>query len=358
MGLKRAAPALAIALAAALALAFVTASSRLHDEAAAELASAGAALEEEAGLLEGDRCEGLLLLAATDEGDVADPAVIDALRASLQEAGEGLVDADGLAPVAQGTFDWATMLARARVERDMADGLSEAREAMGAAVASVGESRALRAVLDARDELSVVADDAEKLLSSSEGMVADEATRQTLADRLEDARSTLGREATAEDDPAGISSKAEGLRDAMGLVEASEDELEGIRAQQARRAAAASGGSRVAAPSAPSGASGAWDVSYAQGHYVDASGGVTEYFDGYYVAHRSTGTAGSTIASRPATVTVGGVTYRYVSERLAEIGSPYSDIQAWATANGGIAFQTCDYSTGRRMALVLHYEPV
>lgn len=76
------------------------------------------------------------------------------------------------------------------------------------------------------------------------------------------------------------------------------------------------------------------------------------------MAHRSTGTNGQTIASRPTYVVVDGVTYRYVSELLRPIGSSYSDIQSWATANGGIAFQTCDYSTGQKMALIIHYEPV
>ncbi len=346
---------IALALVVTAALALFLRARALHEGAAIALSAAGASLEASAKLLEEERYNGLLLLAGTEESDVADPATIEALRASLQEAGEELVAADDLGPVAQGTFDWATMGARAKTEAGMATGMDRTRDDLAGAAGAVEESRALRAVLDARSELQTAVDGAQESLSSSEGRVADEATREALSTEIESALALLSAPATPEDDLGTVTGAQEAVEAAEAAVTESVAALERQRAEEARRAAASAQPPSSARSS--SAAQGAWAISYSRGQYLDASGGVTEYFDDYFVAHRSTGTAGQTIASRPATVTVDGVTYRYVSERIAEIGSPYSEIKGWATANGGIALQTCDYTTGRQMALVLHYEP-
>lgn len=242
--------------------------------------------------------------------------------------------------------------------------VSSASTSLMSAIKAVRASIALEESITAQADLSTQLDEARLVYEQNNGKVSDASTVTALSDAIGSAEQTAALDVNVT--AASIYQDAtNSLSVACEKVESSHTDWQAAQEAAAGRASAARYSSQSEAQAAAkSGGSvaqasdGTWYVTYATGQYVDSSGGVTEYFDNYYVAHRSTGTNGQTIASRPTYVVVDGVTYRYVSELLRPIGSSYSDIQSWATANGGIAFQTCDYSTGQKMALIIHYEPV
>lgn len=85
---------------------------------------------------------------------------------------------------------------------------------------------------------------------------------------------------------------------------------------------------------------------------ADANGAVTQWADRYFIAH-DWSSNGQRIMSKPAHVVVDGQTYHYVSSRVVARDTTWSQIQGFAQANGGIAFQTC-YGANY---LITHYEP-
>lgn len=343
-------------------------SAALFDEAAARADAARERLVDAAAELSSaaEQAEGML--AETEESDVADPAVLEVLDSSLLQA-NSILDSDISVRDSGGEsiFDWATVDADARVNEERADAASEATAALNVATDGVESSVVIRKATDARDSLLAARDDAQATYDSIAGQVSDQQVMDSLGGAIataDEALSVAPEDSTAERYESAETQLADAV-DAANKSHAAWQRAQEEAAAAERTASAARYPSKSAAQSAAGSggivqqdADGTWYVTYVQGNYVDATGGVTEYFDNYFVAHRSTGTNGQTIASRPATVVVDGVTYRYVSEKILPIGSDYNDIKDWATANNGIAFQTCDYSTGRQMALVLHYEPV
>lgn len=107
-----------------------------------------------------------------------------------------------------------------------------------------------------------------------------------------------------------------------------------------------------------SGASGSdtWYVNY-YNHYGSSTANgedVTQWADGYFIAHSNTDN-GRRIASKPVYVVVDGRRYRYISCQYVPRNSEYTEeLKSWAHANGGIAFQTCAGDS----YLITHYEPV
>lgn len=102
--------------------------------------------------------------------------------------------------------------------------------------------------------------------------------------------------------------------------------------------------------------SGAWNVYYRNdyGSATGASdGAVTQWADGYYIAHDWSAN-GKMIASRPATVNVDGMAYRYVDSMVVPIGTTWEQVSGWVRRNGGIGFQTCTAGG----YLITHYEPI
>ena len=306
------------------------------------------------------------LLRSTTTADVADATTLSDLDMALHQAhaalDEGVRDSGGTS-----IFDWASMSSDASYNQETANAVSSASTSLMSAIKAVRASIALEESITAQADLSTQLDEARLVYEQNNGKVSDASTVTALSDAIGSAEQTAALDVNV--------TAASIYQDATNSLSVACEKVESSHTdwQAAQEAAAAAAGRASAAryssqsetqAAVQSGGSvaqasdGTWYVTYANGQYVDSSGGVTEYFDNYYVAHRSTGTNGQTIASRPTYVVVDGVTYRYVSELLRPIGSSYSDIQSWATANGGIAFQTCDYSTGQKMALIIHYEPV
>lgn len=353
----------AVAIAAALATATA---SGLYAEATVSYEAAEARLAAVSESLEGELAEARPL-ADLEASDVSDPEALEQLSAALGHAEAVFADGLSLSEVGTSVFDHASVASAAESGMGRADDARDAARELSRAVRGVRESAAARSASDARDALASALEAARGTLSETTGKVADGGVTESLSSAISDAEQ---RAAAAPEDGATVSSYVTGtaaLKEAASASASSHEQwqaqqaaIAAARARQAQAAAAAStrtGSTGAYAPS-PSGtgqaAGSAWHVSYTKGG-VDAAGGVREYADHYFVAHRSTGTNGKTIASRPSTVVVDGKTYRYVGETHATIGASLDTVYDWATANGGIAFQTCD---GGNQALVTHYEPV
>ena len=357
---RRMVPVLALTLATAVGCAT---SAALSTEARAESVQATSRLETTYSGLERSVARGDVLLRSTTKADVADEATLTDLDMALSQAhavlGEGVRDSGGTS-----IFDWASMSADARHNQQTADEAASASASLVARMREVRASIDLEESIEAQEALGIQLDDARSVRDQNEGKVSDASTMTALKDAIASAEQTFSLDVSVTD--ASVYQDAAGtLSSASDAVKTSHDEWQKAQeaaAAAARRASAARYASRSEAQAAAQSggkvtqaSDGTWYVSYATGQYVDSSGGVTEYFDNYYVAHRSTGTNGKTIASRPPYVVVDGVKYQYVSERHAAVGSDYNLIKDWATANSGIAFQTCEPDGS---VLVTHYEPV
>lgn len=354
----------ALLLAFALAVSVGCASAwTLSTEARAEFMQAAERLEAASDGLEESIVRADALLRMTTMTDVADKAALADLDMALYQAhavlNEGGRDSGGTT-----LFDWASVAADARHNQETADEVSSASTSLVSAIRAVRSSIALEESIKAQATLNAQIDDARQVYEQNSGKVSDASTVTALSDTINLAEQTASLDVNETD--AGIyQAMTDSLSSACEAVEASNVEwqkAQEVAAAATRRASVARYTSRSQAEAAAQSsgvvsqaASGTWYVSYATGQYVDPSGGVTEYFDNYYVAHRSTGSNGQTIASRPTYVVVDGVKFQYVSERHAAVGSDYGLIKDWATANGGIAFQTCEPDGS---VLVTHYEPV
>ena len=87
---------------------------------------------------------------------------------------------------------------------------------------------------------------------------------------------------------------------------------------------------------------------------ANADGSVSEYCDGYFVAHRGTKN-GNMIASKPRRVVVDGKSYHYVSSTIVDDDTDLDYALSYLRQNGGIGFQTCTIPSGRD--ILVHYEP-
>lgn len=324
LGKRKAAPLLALALAAVVGCGSAW---TLSSEASVQATQAAERLETAYDGVESGVARGDALLRSTTTADVADAGTLSNLDMALHQAhaalDEGVRDSGGTS-----IFDWASMSADARHNQETADSVAAASTLVTDAIKAVQDSIDLQDSIEARATLESLLEEAKAAYEEAEGGVSDATTLTALSDTIGSVEAALAGDVSATD---------------ASVYQAAADSL------STAQAAAQSGGSVAQA------ADGTWYVNYATGQYVDSSGGVTEYFDNYYVAHRSTGTNGQTIASRPTYVVVDGVRYRYVSERHAAVGSDYNLIKEWATANGGIAFQTCEPDGS---VLVTHYEPI
>lgn len=96
-----------------------------------------------------------------------------------------------------------------------------------------------------------------------------------------------------------------------------------------------------------------WVIRYQTRYHADALGfGLTEWEDGYFVAHDYT-CSGRRIKERPEYVQVDGVWYQYVSERIVSRDTTWDEVESFVHQKGGIGFQTCY----KERYLVTHYEP-
>lgn len=196
------------------------------------------------------------------------------------------------------------------------------------------------------DSLEAQIDDAlssaQSIYDASAGWIGDD-ERASLATAIEKA-STEGMDYTA-------------LRDALSELE-SESESVNRATEEAKEEAAAMEAARAASSRSGNGSSssqsGAWHVSYIWGAQAEIdTGAVVQWKSGYFCAHNWS-SGGKRIAAKPAYVVVDGITYRYVSSINVARDTKYSEVEGFAHANGGIAFQTCSGNT----YLITHYEPV
>lgn len=354
------------ALLCALAVAAVVgcgAAEALSTQARADFADATTRLETAYGGVEASIARGDALLRSTTKADVADDGTLASLDAALCQA-HMVLDEGVRCSGGSSIFDWASISADAQHNQGTADEVSSANASLVSAIRAVNQSIALEESIEAQDALNAQLEDAREVYEQDSGKVSDTATITALSDAIDFAQQTASLDVN-ETKASVYQAATDSLSSAQEAVETSHDEWQKAQeaaADAARRASAARYTSRSEAQAAAQSggtvaqaSDGTWYVTYTTGKYVDSSGGVTEYFDNYYVAHRSTGTNGQTIASRPTYVVVDGVKYQYVSETHAAIGSDYGLIKDWATANGGIAFQTCEPDGS---VLVTHYEPV
>lgn len=116
-------------------------------------------------------------------------------------------------------------------------------------------------------------------------------------------------------------------------------------------------GAAAAAATTYRGSDGVWHIDYSRAHgtaEAASDGGVTEWADGYYIAH-DWSDSGAKITGRTEYVEVDGQTYRLAGSKEVSRDTTWNEVEGWVHANGGIGMQTCVEGGGY---LINHYEPV
>lgn len=291
------------------------------------------------------------LLDATTDDQVDDPAVLSDTAehlasarthlstkpADTEEQPHWLLEIPGL----RDAVDENT--ATAETMREDADTLDADRDA-------INQSMHRKQVADARAALTNLVETMRTSLADSEGQVQDESTRAALSTAIQNAESLLADESA--DDLAAYQSATDELNTAKASVDASVAAKKA--AEEAARKAEEERKARGSAAE-DANATDTWHVTYYNAYgteEADANGAVTQWADRYFIAH-DWSSNGQRIMSKPAHVVVDGQTYHYVSSRVVTRDTTWSQIQGFAQANGGIAFQTC-YGANY---LITHYEP-
>lgn len=352
-----------VALAIAVAFAFVLtltvmesayAYQEMHDAYAdltSELSASETDLEEARQELQAAINETDALLDATTEDQVDDPAVLSdtaqhlasartylsAEPADAEEQPHWLMEIPGLRNAV------SENAATAETMQTDVDTLATDRDA-------INQAMHRKQVADARATLTDLLETMRVSLADSEGQVQDESTRKALSTAIQNAESLLADESA--DDLAAYQSAT----DELNATKASVDESIAAKkaAEEAARKAEEERKARGSAAQ-DANATDTWHVTYYNAYgteEADAGGAVTQWADRYFIAHDWSNN-GQRILSKPAHVVVDGQTYHYVSSRVVTRDTTWSQIQGFAQANGGIAFQTC-YGENY---LITHYEP-
>lgn len=291
------------------------------------------------------------LLDATTEDQVDDPAVLSGTAEHLASARTHL-SAEPANAEAQphwlmeipGLRDAVDENATtAETMRTDADTLDTDRNA-------INQSMHRKQVADARAALTDLVENMRTSLADSEGQVQDESTRDALSAAIQNAESLLTDESA--NDLTTYQSATDELNTAKASVDASVAAKKA--AEEAARKAEEERKARGSAAQ-DANATDTWHVTYYNAYgteEADANGAVTQWADRYFIAH-DWSSNGQRIMSKPAHVVVDGQTYHYVSSRVVTRDTTWSQIQGFAQANGGIAFQTC-YGANY---LITHYEP-
>lgn len=316
----------------------------LTDAAAERNAVAAARIESASDRLSTSYAEADVMRRTTASEDVADAATLDALAEAISDARPALATGTRASDVPT-IFDWASVEAVATANECAAADMEKALADLEAAMDAVSASAEQQEAIDAHDALQAVRDDAQTLLDATAGQVADDTTRDDLSDAIAAADEAL---AVSPGD-SGVTPYSDAnwrVTVTTAAVSASHDQWQ--EAQAAARFHASSGGSY---------SDGTWYASYRgtdDPATANADGSLSEWRDGYYIAH-DWSSNGQLIASKPGTVVVDGRTYRYVSSMVVSRDTKWSEVNGFVYANGGIGFQTCDPSGGY---LITHYEPV
>lgn len=293
------------------------------------------------------------------------PAYATARKAASDVVTKKMPNVDGIA-----WYDLNGSRAVRDDAKEMAGKKRDALRTLRSSVNKVTTSKHKRECTDAKNALKASSGNAQKVLDSTEGKVHDNAIRQTLADAIDGGNKLLGEKDLLS---ASVYSSAQGKIDAASKA-VSDDHAKWQKekeaaeaAERARKAAAArkTYASRSAAAAAASSSGGqpvqssdgTWYVAY-RGNDVEgtanADGSVSEYCDGYFVAHRGTKN-GNMIASKPRRVVVDGKSYHYVSSTIVDDDTDLDYALSYLRQNGGIGFQTCTIPSGRD--ILVHYEP-
>ena len=282
------------------------------------------------------------VLGSTTDDDVADAGVLDTLSADLAE-GDALVSYEP--SCAEGDYWVQRWRSLEGIDAEAVGRLEQVRSlhvTLLRDLAEVESSVYDKKVGDARDALAASIETARNTLSESEGRVADEGTRDALSATIDAAQALVDGDSA---DLGALQEQQAALEEARDSVTCSVDEYE--REQAAREAEA-----RAASVSAST-----WYVSYYNAYgtaEAAADGSVTQWADGYFIAHVWSSN-GQRILSKPACVVVDGRTYRYVSSMEVSRDTKWKSVEPYVHANGGIGFQTCINGGGY---FISHYEPV
>ncbi len=255
-----------------------------------------------------------------------------------------------------------------------------ARQARGEALDLAQEAYLMRAAcLGAQKEaaLGTARAEAEGPLAEAEGLSASDDIAQAsegARGRLEAATCLvrlMGRAGTFWD-ASQVRGATEDLQEATRAVKAevhaavAEREAAVAAARAAARASAktsgtsagyTSEGAAAAAATTYRGSDGVWHIDYSRAHgtaEAASDGGVTEWADGYYIAH-DWSDSGAKITGRTEYVEVDGQTYRLAGSKEVSRDTTWNEVEGWVHANGGIGMQTCVEGGGY---LINHYEPV
>lgn len=322
-----------------------------YTDLTSELSASKTDLEEARQELQASIDETETLLDATTEDQVDDPVVLSDTAehlasarthlstkpADTEEQPHWLMEIPGLRDAV------GENAATAETMRTAADTLDADRDAINQAVHR-------KQVANARTALTDLVATMQTSLADSEGQVQDESTREALSTAIQNAEALLADESA--DDLTAYQSATDELNAAKASVD------ESIAAKKAAEETARKAEEeRKARGSAAqdANATDTWHVTYYNAYgteEADANGAVTQWADRYFIAH-DWSSNGQRIMSKPAHVVVDGQTYHYVSSRVVTRDTTWSQIQGFAQANGGIAFQTC-YGANY---LITHYEP-
>lgn len=322
-----------------------------YTDLTSELSASKTDLEKARQELQASVDETETLLDATTEDQVDDPAVLSdtaehlasarthlsAEPADAEEQPHWLMEILGLRDAVDENA------ATAETMRTDTDTLDTDRD-------TVNQSVHRKQVADARTALANLTETMRASLADSEGQVQDESTRKALSTAIQNAEALLADKSA--DDLTAYQSATDQLNAAKTSVD------ESIAAKKAAEEAARKAEEeRKARGSAAqdANATDTWHVTYYNAYgteEADANGAVTQWADRYFIAH-DWSSNGQRILSKPAHVVVDGQTYHYVSSRVVTRDTTWSQIQGFAQANEGIAFQTC-YGANY---LITHYEP-
>ena len=205
-----------------------------------------------AALLEGDAADA----AAITADMVADPDTVDALAKAIDEQAPNLTKCEA--------EDVAGLSAAADDMTEAADWYRTHIKSLTAAITSVTDSRDTKTLRTAKDALNAKIDEARALLTSSDGNVADNATRESLTTAIDEASAIDG------DDPTAYDESRAKLEAAMQTVNDSVTAKSEADAQAAAEAAAAAQAQQSHTPS--------YSHSYSNGGY--SSSGYTPSYSG------------------------------------------------------------------------------
>lgn len=322
------------------------------------LGAARAELAVAQGSLAGQREALAQVIGDTPEGDARDAA-----EAWLAD-GPAEVPAEG-----PGDSIMAMGAAAEAVRQARGEALDLAQEAYLMRAACLGAQKEA-ALGTARAEAEGPLAEAEGLSASDDIALASEGARG----RLEAATCLVRLMGRADTfwDASQVRGATEDLQEATATVKAEVDAAVAEReaAEAAARAAArasaeASAGyasEAAAVAAAPAGATtyrgsdGVWHIDYSRAHgtaEAASDGGVTEWADGYYIAH-DWSDSGAKIGGRTEYVEVNGQTYRLAGSKEVSRDTTWNEVEGWVHANGGIGMQTCVEGG----YLINHYEPV